>query len=67
MRLTKYKNNATHTFEGKNGQAVITRNFGCADKRDYWSVSVSVNGQYKKLANRVTLEKAMAMAEAAID
>ena len=53
-------------FEGSKGEAVITRNYGNCDKKDYWSVAVRVNGKYKKLATRTDYTKAVAMAEAAI-
>lgn len=55
------------SFEGSNGEAVITRNYGNCDKKDYWSVAVSVNGKYKRLATRTDYTKAVAMAKAAID
>ena len=54
-------------YDGENGQAVLTRNFGNLDKTDKWSVSVVVNGQYKKLANRADFQKAYALAEQAIN
>ncbi len=66
MRLVD-KNQYSMEYEGTKGVAVLTRNFGNMDKKDYWSVAVSVNGKYKKLATRVEFNKAIAMAENAID
>lgn len=54
-------------YEGLFGHAVITKNFGNRDKNDKWSVAVDVDGQYKKLANRVEFQKAYTLAEHAID
>lgn len=67
MKLVKEIDGKCKTFEGKNGQAVLTKNFGNKDKKDCWAVCVSVKGKYKKLATRVDFTKAYAMAENAID
>ena len=55
------------TYKGTKGDAVITRNCGNKDKIDRWSVSVVVDGKYKRLATRVEFTKAIEMAKAAID
>ena len=57
---------ACKTYTGSRGEAVITKNMGNKDKTDRWSVAVTINGAYKKLANRVEFNKAYAMAENAI-
>lgn len=67
MTLTKDIQGLSKSYKGKNGEAVITRNFGNKDKKDNWSVSVVVNGEYKKLANRIPFQKAYQMAEMEID
>lgn len=54
-------------YEGKNGQACISRNYGINDKVDHYSVCVKVGSKFKQLATRAKYEKAVAMAEAAID
>ena len=66
MTLTKDVNGLSKTYEGPNGIAVLTRNFGNRDKVAKWSLSVTVNGEYKDLGRRIEFQKAYAMAEAMI-
>lgn len=63
MELIKDIKNISKHYIGHNGEAVIIKNMGNKDRIDKWSVSVVVNGKYKKLANRVDFEKAYTMAE----
>ena len=65
MKLVKDEE-YSKVYEGKNGVAVLVRNFGNADKHDHWSASVKVNGKYKQLAKRATFTKAYAMIESEI-
>lgn len=66
MRLVK-NDEHTQVYKGEKGEAVITRNLGGRNKKDYWNVAVSVNGSYKKLATRTKFERAYFLAEEAID
>lgn len=66
MRLVK-NDEHTQVYKGEKGEAVIARNLGGRNKKDYWSVTVSVNGACKKLATRTKFERAYFLAEEAID
>jgi hypothetical protein len=63
MKLVKDINGMSKTYEGRNGTAVLTRNFGSKDRGDKWSVSVEVNGEFKRLASRAEFKTAYALAE----
>lgn len=66
MKLTEDIRGLTKTYTGERGEAILSRNFGNKDKGDKWSVSVIINGEYKRLANRVDFNKAFQMAESEI-
>lgn len=63
MKLSRDIKGACKIYTGARGEAVITKNMGNRDKTDRWSVAVTINGVYKKLANRVDFNKAYVIAE----
>ncbi len=54
------------TYEGTNGRAVLTRNFGNKDRVDKWSVLVSTGGTCRYLARRADFNTAISLAKEAI-